>query len=143
MELMGDGLIAFLAAVGVSAILWLLAETLLRRHSPVAEAVLVLPVRGDGATLERALHLTMEQRATGETPILLADCGLDETGLRLAQGLTQRYSRVQLCPAEELENYLMCHCMCHIRRLRLQVWDHQTGALYHLPKIYNQQKHQS
>lgn len=106
MELMGDGLIAFLAAVGVSTILWLLAETLLRRHRPVAEAILVLPVRGDGATLERALHLTMEQRATGETPILLADCGLDETGLRLAQSLTQRYSRVQLCPAEELENYL-------------------------------------
>ena len=106
MELMGDGLIAFLAAVGVSTILWLLAETLLRRHSPVAEAVLVLPVRGDGATLERALRLTMEQRATGETPILLADCGLDETGLRLAQSLTRRYSRVQLCPAEELENYL-------------------------------------
>ena len=106
MELMGDGLIAFLAAVGVSTILWLLAETLLRRHRPVAEAVLVLPVRGDGATLERALHLTMEQRATGETPILLADCGLDETGLRLAQSLTQRYSRVQLCPAEELENDL-------------------------------------
>lgn len=106
MKLMGDGLIAFLAAVGVSTILWLLAETLLRRHSPVAEAVLVLPVRGDGATLERALHLTMEQRATGETPILLADRGLDETGLRLAQSLTQRYSRVQLCPAEELENYL-------------------------------------
>ena len=105
MELMGDGLIAFLAAVGVSTILWLLAETLLRRHSPAAEAVLVLPVRGDGATLERALRLTMEQRATGETPIL-ADCGLDETGLRLAQSLTQRYSRVQLCPAEELENYL-------------------------------------
>ena len=100
MELMGDGLIAFLAAVGVSTILWLLAETLLRRHRPVAEAILVLPVRGDGATLERALRLTMEQ------PILLADCGLDETGLRLAQGLTQRYSRVQLCPAEELENYL-------------------------------------
>lgn len=48
----------------------------------------------------------MEQRTTGETPILLADCGLDETGLCLAQGLTQRYSRVQLCPAEELENYL-------------------------------------
>ena len=106
MKLMGDGLIAFLAAVGVSTILWLLAETLLRRHSPVAEAVLVLPVRGDGATLERALHLTMEQLATGETPILLADCGLDETGLRLAQSLTQRYSRVQLCPAEELEYYL-------------------------------------
>ena len=106
MELMGDGLIAFLAAVGVSTILWLLAETLLRRHSPVAEAVLVLPVRGDGATLERALHLTMEQRATGETRILRADCGWEETGLRLAQSLTQRYSRVQLCPAEELENYL-------------------------------------
>ena len=106
MELMGDGLIAFLAAVGVSTILWLLAETLLRRHSPVAEAVLVLPVRGDGATLERALHLTLGQRAAGETPILLADCGLAETGLPLAQSLAQRYSRVQLCPAEELENYL-------------------------------------
>ena len=106
MEIWQDGVLAGLAAVGLTAILWLLAETLLRRHSPVAEAVLVLPVRGDGATLERALHLTMEQRTTGETPILLADCGLDETGLRLAQSLTQRYSRVQLCPAEELENYL-------------------------------------
>ena len=106
MELMGDGLIAFLAAVGVSTFLWLLAETLLRRHRPVAEAILVLPVRGDGARREGGLRLTMEQRTTGETPILLADCGLDETGLRLAQGLTQRYSRVQLCPAEELENYL-------------------------------------
>ena len=42
MELMGDGLIAFLAAVGVSTILWLLAETLLHRHRPVAEAILVL-----------------------------------------------------------------------------------------------------
>ena len=97
MELMGDGLIAFLAAVGVSTILWLLAETLLRRHRPVAEAVLVLPVRGDGATLERALHLTMEQRATGETPILLADCGLDETGLRLAQSLTHSVQPVGAC----------------------------------------------
>ena len=57
MELMGDGLIAFLAAVGVSTILWLLAETLLRRQRPVAEAVLVLPVRGDGVTLKRALFL--------------------------------------------------------------------------------------
>ena len=37
MELMGDGLIAFLAAVGVSTILWLLAETLLRRHRPAAD----------------------------------------------------------------------------------------------------------
>ena len=82
------------------------AEMLQKDFAGMAEAVLVLPVRGDGATLERALHLTMEQRATGETPILLADCGLDETGLRLAQSLTQRYSRVQLCPAEELENYL-------------------------------------
>ena len=48
MELMETALIAFLAAVGVSTILWLLAETPLRRHSPVAEAVLVLPVRGTG-----------------------------------------------------------------------------------------------
>ena len=48
MELMGDGLIAFLAAVGVSTILWLLAEKLLRRHRPVAEAIFVLPVRWSG-----------------------------------------------------------------------------------------------
>lgn len=68
MELMGDGLIAFLAAVGVSTILWLLAETLLRRHSPVAEAVLVLPVRGDGATLERALHLPWSSARQGRPP---------------------------------------------------------------------------
>lgn len=106
MELMGDGLIAFLAAVGVSTILWLLAETLLHRHRPVAEAILVLPVRGDGATLERALRLTMEQRTTGRPPFCWRTAGWTRRGLRLAQSLTQRYSRVQLCPAEELENYL-------------------------------------
>ena len=41
MELMGDGLIAFLAAVGVSTILWLLAETLLRRHIQQQERTFV------------------------------------------------------------------------------------------------------
>ena len=102
MELMGDGLIAFLAAVGVSAILWLLAETLLRRHSPVAEAVLVLPVRGDGATLERALHLTMEQRATGETPILLADCGMTEEARALAAYLADREEDTALVDGAEI-----------------------------------------
>ena len=40
------------------------AEMLQKDFAGMAEAVLVLPVRGDGATLERALHLTMEQRAT-------------------------------------------------------------------------------
>lgn len=80
MELMGDGLIAFLAAVGVSTILWLLAETLLHRHRPVAEAILVLPVRGDGATLERALRLTMEQRTTGETPFCWRTAGWTRRG---------------------------------------------------------------
>lgn len=80
MELMGDGLIAFLAAVGVSTILWLLAETLLRRHRPVAEAILVLPVRGDGATLERALRLTMEQRTTGRPPSCWRTAGWTRRG---------------------------------------------------------------
>ena len=108
MVLLQDGLIAFFSAVGVTAVVWMAAGALLRAGRPsVPGLLLVLPLRGEALAMEADFReLRRVRHRLPGAKILLADCGLDETGLRLAQGLTQRYSRVQLCPAEELENYL-------------------------------------
>ena len=50
MELMQDGVVAALAAIGVTALLWLAASVLLYRESPV-DAVYVMKVSGDAAGL--------------------------------------------------------------------------------------------
>ena len=54
MELMQDGVVAALAAIGVTALLWLAASVLLYRESPV-DAVYVMKVCGDAAGLDAAL----------------------------------------------------------------------------------------
>ena len=54
MELMQDGVVAALAAIGVTALLWLAASVLLYRESPV-DAVYVMKVSGEAAGLDAAL----------------------------------------------------------------------------------------
>lgn len=43
---MGNGVLAFLAAVGIAALVWLVTGVLLRRRPPEVPAVLVLPACG-------------------------------------------------------------------------------------------------
>ena len=59
MELMQDGVVAALAAIGVTALLWLAASVLLYRESPV-DAVYVMKVSGDAAGLDAALDFIAE-----------------------------------------------------------------------------------
>ena len=71
MELMQDGVVAALAAIGVTALLWLAASVLLYRESPV-DAVYVMRVSGDAAGLDAALRILAQNR---RLPVLLVDCG--------------------------------------------------------------------
>ena len=48
MELLQDGVVAALAAIGVTALIWLAASLLLWRERPV-DAVYLVRVSGDGA----------------------------------------------------------------------------------------------
>lgn len=93
MELMQDGVVAALAAIGVTALLWLAASVLLYRESPV-DAVYVMKVSGDAAGLDAALRILAQNRR------LLVDCGLDEAGRRAVSLLAG--DNVKLVTPEEL-----------------------------------------
>lgn len=107
MTLLQDGVIALLAAVGLTAILWLLADMIFRRREEVP-VVLLLPVKGAAAEMEYQVHCLMELRTrTGRyTPIILADCGLCAEAKNRAEKLTQTNTSVTMIKAEELSRYL-------------------------------------
>ena len=88
MRLWQDGLTAMLAAVGLATILWMVVGLFLRRKRRLFSRVTaVVRGEGDGADLEYTVRtlsqLRYEQGAFGA--ILILDCGLDETGRRIAE----------------------------------------------------------
>lgn len=108
MTVIYDGVIAFLAAVGVTAILWVLADLVLRRRERTVEAALVLPVWDAAPHMEEDVQILLALRAQlgQHTPILLADCGLDEEGGCRAAALEKRYHRVARILPAQLEDYI-------------------------------------
>ena len=87
MEVLQDGVLAFLAATGAAALFWLLTGWLRRRgdfSGPVAQL------------------LDLRRQLRGLPPIVICDCGLDEEGLSRARELTQRYDNVLLLAPEEI-----------------------------------------
>lgn len=101
MEVLQDGVLAFLAATGAAALFWLLTGWL-RRREP-ARAVLLVPARpGCDFAAPAAQMLDLRRQLRGAVPIVLCDCGLDEAGLSRARELTQRYDNVLLLAPEEI-----------------------------------------
>ena len=102
---MGNGVLAFLAAVGIAALVWLVTGVLLRRRPPEVPAVLVLPACGGAEALEgwvRSLHEVRGQLGRSAA-IAIVDCGLTPEGQRRAEILTRRFGRVTVLRREELE----------------------------------------
>ena len=102
---MGNGVLAFLAAVGIAALVWLVTGVLLRRRPPEVPAVLVLPACGNGEALEGWVHSLHEVRGQlgRSAAIAIVDCGLTPEGQRRAEILTRRFGRVTVLRREELE----------------------------------------
>ena len=88
MTLLQDGLIAFLSAVGVTTLVWIVAGAFFRAGRPaVPGLLLVLPLRGEA------------RRLRGRLPgarIVLADCGLTRDARALAAYLADRDPGVAL-----------------------------------------------
>lgn len=108
MTVLYDGVIAFLAAVGVTALLWVLADLVLRGRERTVDAALVLPVRGMASCMEEDVRtlLTLRGQLGKHAPILLVDCGLDEESRQRAAVLGKRYHRVMLVLPEQMEEYI-------------------------------------
>lgn len=104
MELLQDGLIAFLSAVGLTACVWLIAGAILGAGKCRApEVLLVLPVRGGAPAMEQDLRdLLRLRRNIPAGKILLADCGLTAESRDLAEYYCLKHPGVELVSGEKL-----------------------------------------
>ena len=97
MEIWQDGVLAGLAAIGLTAILWLLAGLVFRRRERAPAAVYLVALRGGAEQLDMTLR---ELESACRLPVLLVDCGLDETGRRRVELLTAGGGAMLVTPAQ-------------------------------------------
>ena len=97
-----DGIIAFLSAVGLATLVWLVSGLFLRdSRTNVPGLLLVLPLRGEAPAMEADVRAL--RRIRGQLPgakILLADCGLSTEARALADYLARRQEGTALVDAE-------------------------------------------
>lgn len=97
MEIWQDGVLAGLAAVGLTAILWLLAEVLFRwRAHPLGAAYLV-EASGGAEQLDMTLRELARERPLS---VILVDSGLNEMGRQRAELLLTRYGGTLVTPQQ-------------------------------------------
>lgn len=104
MELIQDGAIAFLSAVGLTACVWLLAGTFLTGKCHNSEVCLILPLRGDAPAMESDLRELLRTRHTLPlATILLVDCGMTEDARETAEYFCLRRQNVKLVKASDVK----------------------------------------
>ncbi len=107
METIVEIILAFLAVIGLVSLGWLGFGCLLMPTGGT-DTVCLLPGRGEGETLEQAVTGLVWLRGGGlfGGRLVIVDCGLTEQGRAIARALARRESTVELCPVEELEEYI-------------------------------------
>ena len=105
MTLLQDGLIAFLSAVGVTTLVWIVAGAFFRAGRPaVPGLLLVLPLRGEALAMEADVRelRRLRQRLPGAR-IVLADCGMSADARALAAYLVDREEGISLTEGPEIK----------------------------------------
>lgn len=104
MELIQDGAIAFLSAVGLTACVWLIAGAFLTGKCRNPEVRLILPLRDDAPGLESDLRDLLRTRHTLPlAKILLVDCGMTDEARQTAEYFCLRRQNVELVDAKDLK----------------------------------------
>ena len=105
MQLLQDGVIAALAAVGLATIVWFTVTALTHPRERVrSETAVIVPARGAAETLEQTVRTLESERyaSGGFSRIIIADCGMDEDAQRVAQLLCRESFDVTVCPQGDL-----------------------------------------
>lgn len=105
MELLQDMVIALLAAVGLTAVLWLLLKAVFSPRRELCDTVyLVLPVSARTRAMEQAAGELQQMRRQygGAARAVLLDCGMEEEQRRMARILQREDPLLLLCGEEEL-----------------------------------------
>lgn len=109
MQLWKDGVMVFLAAVGLASMIWTAVRAVLfSAPERRLELAALLPARGGGEELEEQIRALQELRQVQGifSRTLLVDCGLNEEGKKLAGILARKYRWVTLCGMDEIGRYL-------------------------------------
>ena len=105
MVLLQDGLVAFLSAVGLTTVVWMVAGAILHTGRPtVPGLLLVLPLRGEALAMEADVREL--RRVQGRLPgaeIVLVDCGLTEDARAMANYLADREENAEVIDAKEFQ----------------------------------------
>ena len=103
MKLLGDGLIAFFSAVGMTSCIWIAAGALLGLGRCTSRNVrLVLSVSGEAPAMEHDLRdLVRIRRQLPYAAVVLDDRGLTEEAREVAEYLCCRYDGVELQAVED------------------------------------------
>ena len=98
MELLRDGVLAFLSAVGLTTCVWLTAGAFLNREKRRNPGVLlVLPLTGDAPAMTQDVReLLRLRRELPESTIVLEDRGLTPESRALAEYFCRKYTGVEL-----------------------------------------------
>ena len=89
MEILYDGIIAFLAAVGLASLIWSVAGLILRPpQGRISGAALVLSLRGEALSMEADVRDL--RRILPDTRLVLRNCGLSKEALAQARYLAAR-----------------------------------------------------
>lgn len=103
MLLLQDGVLAFLSAVGLTTIVWVVGGALLHTGRPVIPGLLlVLPLKGEALAMEADVReLRRVQGSLPGSKIVLEDHGLTSDARHLAQYLADREKDAVLISAGE------------------------------------------
>lgn len=107
MELLHDGVIAALSAIGLTAVIWVIAGAILHpRRRGTLDAVAVVPARGAAENLEHTVRALERSRYEegGFARIVILDCGLSEDALKVADVLCCDDYDVTICKKETIAN---------------------------------------
>lgn len=105
MELLQDGVIAALSAIGLTAVIWVIAGMILHpRRRGTMETVAVIPASGAAENLEHTVRALTRSRYEegGFTRIVILDCGLSEDAKKVADILCRGEYDVTVCHKDEL-----------------------------------------
>lgn len=108
-KMIGEIIVSLLAAGGLLAVCWLMfGHMLVPVGNGGTPVYAVIPALGGGEELEHAVSglLWLRSGDLARFTIVVADFGLDESGLAVAQALLRREPDLIYCPLTGLEQYI-------------------------------------
>ena len=105
MRLLQDGVVAALAAIGLTAVIFLLVSAIV--HLSLIHIFRALETCGEAKTLEYTVRALLRSRYEegGFSRVVIVDCGLADEPRRVAELLCRSEYEVYLCQREELTDF--------------------------------------